>query len=324
MKKIFEIKRQRSVDEIVEDAFNFFKQHAKSIIKLIWEQNRFIIAGLLLSYFFYVYYYFGSLNNILKFNGRQYESTSEIDIFTPGFALVAMFLFIFSIIFLPRFFSTITGYIKYYRSDNQDTDIDKVKNFVQQKFWGLIGLTIVLFLLIILLGVISFIIGGLLSAAGSAGAFLIIALALPALAYAIIYFTMVYYVYVFEDIDVSTALSKTKDYLKHRFWFSFGVMLVMSIIIGLIGMVFNAPVSIYIMVKMLMLAKEPDTISQSYSGDLFIALLSVISYVAQLILRILFIIALSFLYYSLKEYHTGEGLQDKIDQIGSEYENRDN
>ncbi len=322
MKKIFEIKKQRNLDEIVEDSFKFFKRHVKPIIKIIWEQNRFILAGLLISYFLYIYLYFGSLNNILKINSKEIETGSQVDMFTPEFALVGTALFIFSLIFLPRFFAAITGYIKYYKPETNSVDIDKLKAFVNNKFWGLIGLSITIFILLILAGLISFIFIGLLGSAGSAGVFLIFALLLPAVFYAIVYFTLVYYVYVFEDIDISTALSKTKQYLKQRFWFSLLVILVMSIILWLIGMVFNAPVSIYVFVKMLMMVKQPDAASTP-TGDIFVAILSVISYIAQLVIRIIFIIAMSFLYFSLKEYHTSESLHEKIDQIGSDYEERD-
>jgi hypothetical protein len=97
----------------------------------------------------------------------------------------------------------------------------------------------------------------------------------------------------------------------------------MGLIISLIGLVLNAPVSIYVMVKMLWMAKNETVDQYINGGDILVTILSVISYIGQLILRVLYIIAISWLYFSLKEYHTGEGLSSKIDQIGSDYEDRD-
>jgi len=316
MKKIFQIKKQRDISTIIEDSFSFFKSHAKNILKIIWEQNRIILTGLIITYFFYVYYYFGMLNNIFNLKGVH---SSEMQIFSsPYFSLLIFALFIFSLIFTPRFFAAITGYFRVYDEQTGKADAEKVKELVQNKFWGLIGLSLLIgFLAILILVFTSLILAGIMSLLGSFGVFIFIVIYFSLIIYGLLYFGLSYYVYFFEDIGVFEAIMKTKTYLKGKFWFSFGVFVVMGIIILLISGVVNAPVSLYVIFKTVWMVKNPDVTQYTGQGDFVVAFFSVISYLGQMILRVLMIMAMTFLYFSLKEYHTGEGLLGKINQIGS-------
>ncbi len=317
MKRIFTIKKQRSLDAIIEDSFKFFKSHIKEIIKIIWEQNKIIITGLVILYFLYFYFYFGMFNRLLNFK-RSSPVELDSELFqSVYFGLIAIGLFILALIFIPRLFATVTGYLRYYNEENGEVDISNVKQLVKRKFWGLVGMTFLLIFLLVMVVALLFL---LLFAVGQANegfaVLLFLIIFVPLLFYASIYFTLVYYVYVFEDIDMFEAMRKTKNYLKNRFWFSFGVMFVMSLIIGLIGMVIDAPVSVYFFIKTILMVENQDIAKFAGQGDIVVSLFSVISYAGQLILRILMIIAISFLYFSIREYHTGESLYDKIDKIG--------
>ncbi len=320
MKKIFTIRKQRGFDAIIEDSFKFFKSHAKEIIKIIWEQNKIIITGLVILYFLYFYYYFGIINKLLDFKIGEKDMISDVyESYYLG--LIALSLFLLILIFIPRLFAAVTGYLKFYNEENGKVDKETVKKLVKEKFWGLIGLTFLLiFFIILFISILLMFIFAVGQSNKGFAIFLFVIIFFPLLLYASIYFTITYYVYIFEDIDVFTAISKTKNYLKNRFWFSFGVMFVMSLIISLIGAVINAPVSIYFFIKTILMAQSQDIAPYSGQGDLIISFFSVISYIAQVILRILMIIALSFLYFTLREYQTGESLYDKIEKIGTKSE----
>jgi len=318
--RTFEIKKQRNISQIIEDSFAFFRVNFKKLIKIIWEQNRYFIIGLLISYFMFIYYYYGMFNFATLRDNTKFE-----DMLTPQFAVTALALLVFSTIFFLRFFTAILGYLKYYNPETEEVDEEKVKELVNYKFWGLIVLSIILFILMFIIGALLFALFTGLSMLGGFGVFLGVILLLPIIFYLIVYFTLVYYVYILDDVSYGEALTRTMDYLKNRFWFSLGVMFLMGLIIGLIGIVFQAPVSIYMAVKTMMMIKEPNQAAQLVAGggDIIISIFSVISYVGQTILRILYFIAISFLFYSLKEYHTGESLLEKIDKIGDNEPTRD-
>jgi len=322
MKKIFEIKKQRNIDGILEASFKFFRIHAKKMIKIIWEQNSLLIIGLLASYFLYNYYYFGMMSQVM--NLKNISNPIQINLLTPKLALVASALFLFSLFFTPRFFAAILGYFRAYNQETGEADEVKIKALVNSKFWGLIALTIILFFLFVFGAILVGLLVAGLAQLGTFGIILIVVIAISILIYALMYFSLVYYVYFFEDLDFFEAMIQTKNYLKGRFWFSLGLMFLMSVIIGLIAMVLNAPVSIYVMLKTLFMAKQSAIHQYAESGDILVSILAVISYAGQLILRILSIISIVFLYFSLKEYHTGDSLLEKIDQIGETYEDRNN
>jgi len=310
MKKIFEFKKQRTIDQIIEGAFQFFRTHIKNILKILWQYNSILIVGLMASYFFYNYYYFGMFNNMLAVgeNGSNFSS----DAYSAKFVMVAFSLFVFSFFFFPRFFATVLGYIRVYIENEGEVIPEKVNIYIKEKFWGLIGLTILIvfavFIIVLLLALLTFL--------GRVGVFFIIFLSIPALFYISVFLSLIYYVYFFEDLGVIESFSRTKQYIKQRFWFSFWVIFVLGFIVAIIGMVFNAPIIIYGMIKGIMLAEKSGISEYAQQGDLFVSLISVLSYIGQMILKILNIIGIALLYFSLREYHTQENLIDKIDQIG--------
>ena len=315
MKKIFEIKKQRGLDAIIEDSFKFFRKHAKKILKIIWEQNRFIILGLAISYFIYVYNYFGAFNELITKDDVTLGPSKMFD--TPYFVLDILAMIILGLIFLPRFFSAIAGYMKVYDEQEGKVDELKVKALVKENFSGLIGLTLLIGIVVVIItSLIVFFMVGVMKTVTPVLILILLPVGLLFVSYIIIYITLSYYVYFFENIGVFEVLTKTGKYLKKKFWFSFGVIFVMSLIIGLIGMVLNAPVSIYFLVKTLLMAKNEDVARFAGEGDIIVSIISVLSYAGQTILRILMVIATTFLYFSLREFHTGESLYDKIDKIG--------
>ncbi len=318
MKKVFQIKKQRNLSAVIEDSFRFFKINAKNILKIVWEQNRIILTGLIITYFLYVFFYFGQLNNAYTFiRGNTITTKTEA---SSSFILVAVTLFILALIFAPRFFAAIVGYLRVYDEQTGKVDTEKVKELVQKKFWGLIGLTLVIIILTLLIFLFSSLIfGGVMAllGGGTTGAFILILLYFFMIIVGVLYFSLSYYVYFFEDIGFAEAIFKTKTYLKDKFWYSLGIFLLIVFLIWLIGLVVNAPVTLYVLLKSLWMVKNPDITKYSGQGDLIVASISIVSFIGQMILRVLMIISMGLLYFSLREHKTGEGILGKINQIGS-------
>jgi len=317
MKKIFQIKKQRSFSAVIEDSFRFFRINAKNIIKIVWEQNRIVLTALVITYFLYVYFYFGQLNDAFTFiKGNTITSKTEA---SPNFILVAVILFILTLIFAPRFFAAVAGYFSAYDEQTGQVDVAKIQELVRKKFWGLIGLTLVIFILALLIFLFtSLILGGVMvGLGGTIGAILFVFIYIFMIIVGVLYFGLSYYVYFYEDIGFAEAIFKTRAYLKDKFWYSFGIFILMVLIIWLISLVINAPVTLYALLKSLWMAKDSEIAKYAGQGDLIVAIISIISFIGQMILRILMIISMALLYFSLREHKTGESLLGKINQIGS-------
>ncbi len=318
MKKIFEFKKQRSIDEIIEGSFQFFRTHIKKILQILWQYNAILIIGLMSSYFLYNYFYFGSFNSLFTKSGQE---DLVLQNYGAKFLVVAFALFVFSFFFFPRFFATVLGYIRVYMENDGHVLPEKVQVYVKGKFWGLIGITFLLVGMIAMAGLFFFI---LLGISKSIGSILMLLFIFPAFFYLTVYATLLFYVYFFEDTNITETFVKTKNYIKHRFWFSFWTIFILGLIVGILGAIFNAPIMIYAFIKGIMMTKETGMTQYAQQGDLFISAISVLSYIGQLVLKVLNIIGIALLYFSVREYHTHESVLEQIDQIGKETTSYDN
>jgi hypothetical protein len=218
------------------------------------------------------------------------------------------------------------GYIRVYKENNGVVEPEKVNEYIKSKFWGLIGLSFYIGIIVFVIIILVFFLFSALSSLGTgAGVFVFfgfIAFFLFAV-YISITLSLVFPIYFFDDTSASESLSLSFKYIKNKWWFSFWVLFVVGLIIGLLGSAVNMPVTIYATVKDLSVIDESNSVNTivSQSGDIIVSLLSVLSLIVQYILKVVYLIALALLYFSLKEYHTQEGILEKIDSIGKQDNN---
>jgi len=318
MKKVFEFKKQRNIDDIIESSFKFFRDHIKPILKIFWENNQIVTIGLFISYFFYNYYAYQFLGVLL---GKQTEK-STINPLLIDFIDIAFIIFI--TIFSVRFILTVVGYIVSYINNEGKVKEKEILKFVRIKFWPFIGATLLLiFIVSIIIIISSLIFSMLILFLGKTGVIISILLAIPPIIYFLTFLNIYYQVFLLDNASAIEAISLTRKYLKGKFWFSFFVIFVLGIIIWLIGMIFNIPVIVYTFIKGLSAADNPDAVIEMLQGDLFISSMSVVSLAGQTVLNVLSIIGSVMLYYTLKEYHTSEGLLEKLEKLDTAVNNEE-
>ena len=310
MKKNFIIRKYRSFSAVIEDSFGFFKIYGKDILKIVWKQNRIIVVALVFFYFLYVYSYLGKINNFFDVS-RQHTGIGDYE------SIFLTFFIILLIILIPRLFAGIAGYLKTYDDDTGKVDEKEIKKMVKKKFWGLIGLT----LAIGFFNFIFFFILALFSAAfgilgGEIGIFLFFFIYFFLIVSSVLYFSLSYYIYFFENQDVLSAIFGTTKYLKGKFWYSLGIFVLMVIITFLLRIVMYAPQAIYFLLKYILMLDKNDMSAYTGEGELIMTIISLFLFIGQLILWLLMVIFLAFLYFSIHEYHTGESLFKKINKIG--------
>jgi hypothetical protein len=218
------------------------------------------------------------------------------------------------------------GYIRVYKENNGVVEPEKVNEYIKGKFWGLIGLSFYIGIIVLIVFVLGASLFAALGSIGSIGVVLIIILGFAAFVFAVYAsttLTFAYPIYFFDDTSVTESVSLSFKYIKNKWWFSFWVLFVVGLIIGLLGLAVNMPVNIYATVKDLSVIDESNSVNTivSQSGDIIVSLLSVLSLIVEYILKVVYLIALALLYFSLKEYHTQEGILGKIDSIGKQDNN---
>ncbi len=301
--KYFEFQKYRNFDQIIEGGFIFLRQNFKPLMQMIWKVNAVYIVAFIVGMIGFYYYFFGLYSDFISSGIKGTKVDINDDNFTT-LIFLGLFIIVASIVFFVRFYGTIYGYIKSYINGNGKVDEIFIRNFISKKSMGYVGLVIVSAFLLVIAFLLLII----------PGIWLSIPLSIAVSAY-------------FLDYDnVADSITKSIDYVKTKWWFSFGVIFVVGIIISLLQMVFNAPSSIYTIIKAIsgMDLENPAAFQSPITNDPIMILFQVISIIGRVFLSILQIITMAILYYSLKEYHTSEGSLSKIDRIGTKNELRDN
>lgn len=123
---------------------------------------------------------------------------------------------------------------------------------------------------------------------------------------------------IFEDISVGAAFSKSFKLIKNKWWSSFGLLMITSLIAGVISYIFIIPTYAIMVTDMFKAVQEnpndPSAVFQSFTswyGSLTWAL----AMIGQQITYIIPFIALAFQYFNLSERLEGTGLKSQIEEF---------
>lgn len=272
----------------------------------------------------------GIANGIIKTNRLDFASldkttpsgTSSADIFSHSFesSISQLFtlnhLIAFTFIILASATVAITVYalIIEYRENPKLLTIHRIWARMQTIFLPVLS-SYSISLLILMLILISFAatIAALISSGGGFFAgFLSITIGLVGL-FLITFFFVVYSlcpaIVAYESINVWEALGRAMFLIKNKWWSTFGLIVIISIINSFVAMIFEVPTMIVTFMKLLKLG---DGIAENVP----LIITTVISTVGQVIVSSLTYVAISFQYFNLVEKREGTGLKTLIESIG--------
>lgn len=121
--------------------------------------------------------------------------------------------------------------------------------------------------------------------------------------------SMVWAIQVFENQGIGSSFSRNINLVRGKWWSTLGLSFVMSIVIGLIGLVLQIPQYIIMAGKVLhweWLGSEVLTVA-----------VTVVASVGQMILYTPLLVALMFQYFNLVERKEGVGMRHLVDSLGS-------
>lgn len=122
--------------------------------------------------------------------------------------------------------------------------------------------------------------------------------------------SLMYMVMMRENLDLGDTFRRCFYLIKDKWWSTFGLLLIVGIISGIIGYIFQIP-TMALMISTLLQGKgatPPNEIWNIISG--------VIATVGSILVRSLVIVAINFQYYNLVERHDGSGILTAIDDLG--------
>jgi hypothetical protein len=279
----FVFQAERSIGTVINDTISFARSNFRDLFQKTWKiVLPFIIlmigANILYSY---------SISSLFSGEFQDFELKN--------------ILFIFVYIVISVFFGSImqlsvSVYIMKYIEGNEVTATE-IKNEVYRRIAPLLGLNF-LYGLIITVGFLFFIFPGIYFS-------VILIFSIPILIY--------------ERQNISDSISKSFDLVRGNWWTTFGSLLVISLFILSISFAFSIINSMVVIIESLF---QKNTELQSFSKTLLNnpvhLIISIISWIFYSVFMYFVNIALSLIYFDLKEKKDQTMVYKQLDSIGNE------
>ncbi len=286
MKQPIELRRIRDFGQLISDSFTFLKENFKPLFKALFIIcGFFILLGTVSSVFSYL-----KMSSVFTYDINSYSSESR----TISY-LISAFINVFIIVLTQAFIYLVTlCYISVYvEKKNSTPGFPEIWGYFRYYFLRVLGSSILMFLLIAA-GLICCIIPGI---------------------YLSVVFYLIIPIIVIENSSFGYAFNKSFKLIKSNWWLVFGVIFIMSLIIGVAGSIASIPISILTVGGRFFATK-------TYTLPLII-IFSILKNVL-LLLYVLPAIAVSLCYLSLSEEKEGTGLLTRIERFGNRDVNNTN
>jgi hypothetical protein len=284
-----EFKKERDLGAIITDTFAFIRQNWKSYFLTIIK----IVGPVLLMAAAVLVFYMLTISDVFS-NSKSLSSNPEgvfSKLFSWVFSLLFVYIMLYSLLSMASLF-----FIKSYIDTKGKPDFQEVKNQVYKNVWKFLGLGILITVVTVFGAVFCYIpgiyLGTVLSLATS--------------------------IMIFEDRSVGDSFSHSFTLIKGEWWNTFGVLVVVWLLLMVLGQAFSIPALIYQFVKMgTMMGKEdPSAVFEIFKDPIYLAL-NVGSYIFQFILYSIPLISTVFIYFDLNEQKNLTGTLEKIDNLGN-------
>ncbi len=283
-----EFKKERDLGAIITDTFAFIRQNWKSYFLTILK----LVGPVLLMTLAVLVFYLLAMSDV--FNKSSLDSNPEgvfSKLLSWVFALMFVYVMLYSLLSMTSLF-----FIKSYIDTKGKPDFYKIKEQVYQNVWKFLGLGFLVTVVTVFGTVFCYIpgiyLGTILSLATS--------------------------ILVFEERTVGDSFSHSFTLIKGEWWNTFGTLLVVWLLIGILGQVFSIPTIIYQFVKMgtVMGGDDPTKFFEVFKDPIYLAL-NIGSYVFQFMLYAIPLISTVFIYFDLNEQKNLTGTFEKIDNLGN-------
>ncbi|MTI20152.1 hypothetical protein E1176_03895 [Fulvivirga sp. RKSG066] len=307
-----ELHKTRDFGKKLNATIEFIKQNFKPLFKsMLYIAGPFVTLGSL----FFVQIYSGFIK--MSMNPQAIN-----DPFGDNVASMIIFCiagFVFLMIGGTAIVATVNDYIILYEEKKgPNITVSEVWARVKSSFWNVLG-TMVLYFLVFMAIYIALIIPIVLFGSfSSALAAIFVIAAVIAMMYILVALTLIFIVRAYEKVGFGKALSRCFQLIKSKWWSTFGLLVVTSIIHNVISGIFFIPWYGQMIYEMMHNIngdpfQEPSLVMQIFNN---VTLL--LYFISSYILYCIPLIAIAFQYFNLVEMKEARGLMSKIDSFGSE------
>lgn len=276
-----QFKQKRELGEIINATFKFIRENYKSLFKYLVSLvgPSFILLVAALSY-----YTFTVPSSILQ--SMDFSSGD----FIVGFSVLALTL----LIYYSYLYATIYHYIKSYIKHEGETEETEIRTGVKNDF----GKLLILFLvsaMIMFAGFALFVIPGI---------------------YLFVPLSLVGAIMVFKQTNLTDTISYSFTLIRDNWWMTFITLIVTGLLVYIISLVFQIPLIVYTLIKMMTMVQEGSAADMALDSDWVLIVLQVLASLIQYILYSISVIVIAFIYFSLNEEKNLTGTFEQIDNLG--------
>ncbi|WP_324721153.1 hypothetical protein [Salinimicrobium sp. HB62] len=287
MSQPIEFRKQRELGDIITDTFKFLRQNFKPLFKDIFKITGPVFVILIFAIGYYSYLGMDFTSNPF------FNDTSEqnIDMF-----FIAVFILFSSLVaFYVLLYNTVLHYIKSYIGNAGVVDHTEVFRGVKNDFGKMLGL-------MLLVGIIT-VFGLLLCVLPGTYVWVPLSLA-PAMM-------------IFARTSVADSISYVFNLVKDNWWMTFFTLFVITLLVYIIGMIFQFPLMIYFFIKAITVSHEGSVANPADLIDWVYVFFNTVSSVFQYLLSVIGVVASAFIYYHLDEKKNATGTYERISNLGS-------
>jgi len=284
-----EFKKERDLGAIITDTFKFIRENWKeyflTVLKIVGPVLLIALTVLVL-YMFTMSDLFKDLDNVDANPGGFLSK-----IFSWFFGLMFVYILLYTLLSMASLY-----FIKSYINNFGKPNFNEVKANIYKNIWKFLGLGFLITLVTVAGAIFCYLpgiyLGTVLSLATS--------------------------IMVFEEKSIGDTFSQAFTLIKGQWWNTFGVLLVVWILLMILGQAFSIPAFIYQMVKMgtMMQNEDPTAVFEIFKDPIYL-ILNIFSYLFQFILYSIPLISTVFVYFDLNEQKNYTGTFEKIENLGT-------
>lgn len=289
MNETVNFKKQRELGSILTDVFKFIRLTWKSLFGMILKVAGPALLIMLGAYIFYM--------QSIKSSFGMLESVGTLSNFSTNMVLAFLVLILAGMVYYALLNGVVLHFIKSYIKNDGTIVKEEVSTGVKKDFWKLIGTSILVGLIV-----------------GAGAMFCVI----PGIYFGVA-LSVAYAVVVFEERDVTDAISYCFNLIKGEWWITFATFLVIFLLYYFIMIIFQVPQYIYFFINTLTMSQEVSADPASMIDWVYISL-TTIGMVFQYLLYAIISISTAFVYFNLNEKKNFTGTMETIETIGKQEE----
>lgn len=311
-----EFHKARDFSKKINDTFEFLKQNFVPLTKsILFIAGPPVLMGSLMMGSF--------IGDFLDFTQSSIANPGSAEMaekyfFSPNFWLQIVLAMIFLLISGVAALSSVNNYILLYgeKKSNQ-IEVGEVWARVKETFWMYLGTMVFFGLLFIVAYIIMLVPIALLAAASPLLVFFGVMGMFVGIFYLLFGACLTFFIRAYERKGFFEALSRSFYLVRGKWWSTFGLVIILSLIASTMSYLFIMPWYIATIVSSFHNVSTNSFQGPSYNWKVFTTISFALYYLAQMVLYAIPNVGIAFQYFNLVELKEAKGLMDEIKTLGS-------